>query len=56
MLPNAAALAPQLGTTSEGLLSVIATIGAINGLPEAAVAVILTIPIVFALKRVNRKA
>lgn len=57
MLPHAAALAPQLGTTPEGLFGVIATIGAVNGLPEAAVAVILTIPIVWAVRKTkNQKA
>jgi len=55
MLPNAEALAPNLGTTPEGLLSVIAGIGAMNGLPEAAVAVILTIPIVMAIRKLKNK-
>ncbi len=51
MLPNAEALAPNLGTTVEGLFAAIAYIGMINGLPEAALAVILCIPIIAAVKR-----
>jgi uncharacterized membrane protein len=53
--PYADALAPRLGTTSQGLLSTIALIGTINGLPEAVVAVILSIPIVMAVKRLQAK-
>ncbi len=49
MLPYADKLAPNLGTTPDGLFSAILTIGAINGLPEAAAAIILTIPIVIAV-------
>lgn len=55
MLPDAAAFAPQLGTTPEGLFTTITTIGAINGLPEAAVAVVLSIPIVWAVRKTRNK-
>ena len=55
MLPNAEALAKVLGTTAQGLFAAIAAIGAINGLPEAAVAVILTLPIVAALRKTRSR-
>jgi len=55
LLPYADALAPKLGTTSDGLLSAIAMIGTINGLPEAGVAILLSIPIVVAVKRLKIK-
>lgn len=53
--PYADALAPKLGTTPDGLLTTIVTIGAINGLPEAGVAILLSIPIVAAIKKLNNK-
>lgn len=55
MLPHAEALAPNLGTTAEGLFTAILIIGAINGLPEAAAAIIFTIPIVIAIQATARK-
>lgn len=39
-------------TTTETVGAVIATIGATNGLPEAALAIVVTIPIIMALKRI----
>lgn len=53
-LPEIGDVASALGTTPEMLGGVLATIGAINGLPEAAVAVVLCIPIVAALKKLNK--
>jgi len=54
-LPEADQMAAAFGTTPELLLGVIATIGAINGLPEAAVAVVLCIPIVYALSKLKNR-
>jgi uncharacterized membrane protein len=55
MLPNATALASSLMTTPDGLFTAIVSIGAINGLPEAAVSILLTIPVVVAIKATTRK-
>jgi len=50
-------LADAFGTTADGLAAAIASVGAINGLPEAAVAVVFCTPIVVALKKMyaNKK-
>lgn len=55
-LPEIGQLAEAFGATPDTLLAVIAGIGAINGLPEAAVAVLLCVPIVWALTRNKNKA
>ena len=50
-LPEIGELSAAFGTTPELLGGVLAGIGAINGLPEAVVAVVLSIPIVAALRK-----
>jgi uncharacterized membrane protein len=56
-LPEIEPLSAAFETTPEAFIGVLAGIGAINGLPEAAAAVILCIPIVWALlKYKNRGA
>jgi len=50
-LPEIDQMAQAFGTTPELLLGVLAGIGAMNGLPEAAVAVLLCVPIVWALQK-----
>jgi Predicted membrane protein len=54
-LPEAGQMAQAFGTTPELLLGVIAGIGAINGLPEAAVAVLLCVPVVWALQKLTNR-
>ncbi len=55
MMPHADALAGALGVTKPALFGTVAGIGAINGLPEAAVAVLLCVPIIYAVKKVKKK-
>jgi len=54
-LPEIDQMAQAFGTTPELLLGVVAGIGAMNGLPEAAVAMVLCIPIIWALQRLMKK-
>jgi len=54
-LPEIGDLSAAFGTTPELLAGVLAGIGAVNGLPEAAVAVLLCIPIAAALRKFNSK-
>lgn len=54
-LPEIDQLSNAFGATPNTLLAVIAGIGAVNGLPEAAVAVLLSIPIVWALTKYKNK-
>jgi uncharacterized membrane protein len=54
-LPEIESMAQAFGTTPELLLGVIAGIGAMNGLPEAAVAVLLCVPIVWALQKYAKR-
>lgn len=54
-MPEIGDLAAAFGTTPELFGGVLAGIGAINGLPEAAVAVVLCIPIVAALSKFNKR-
>ena len=54
-LPEIGELSAAFGTTPELLAGVLAGIGAVNGLPEAAVAVLLCIPIVAALRKLRQK-
>ncbi len=53
-LPEIVDLSAAFGTTPELFGGVLAGIGAINGVPEAVVAVILCIPIVMALNKFNK--
>lgn len=53
-LPEIGDLSAAFGTTPELFGGVLAGIGAINGVPEAVVAVILCIPIVMALNKFNK--
>lgn len=53
-LPEIGELSTAFGTTPELLGGVVAGIGAVNGLPEAAVAVLLSMPIVAALTAVKK--
>lgn len=55
MMPYADALAEALGVTKPALFGTIAGIGAINGLPEAAVAVLLCMPILYAVQKIKKK-
>jgi len=54
-LPEIDQMAAAFGATPETLLGVIAGIGAINGLPEAGVAVLLCIPIVYAVGKLQSR-
>lgn len=54
-LPEAGELSAVFGTDPELLAGVLAGIGALNGLPEAAVAVLLCIPIVAALRKLSQR-
>lgn len=54
-LPEIDKIATGFETTPDLLLGVLVGLGAINGLPEAAVAVILCIPIVWALTKYKNK-
>lgn len=54
-LPEIGELAAAFETTPELFGGVLAGIGAINGLPEAAVAVLLCIPIVAALQKIKKR-
>jgi uncharacterized membrane protein len=54
-LPEIDELAAAFGASSDTLFGVVAGIGAINGLPEAAVALLLSIPIVYAISKIKRK-
>ncbi len=54
-LPEIGKVAEFAGQTPDTLLAFIAGIGAINGLPEAAVAVLLCVPIIWALQRFRKK-
>ena len=54
-LPEIGQLAKAFGTTPQLLGGVLATIGAINGLPEAVVAVLLCVPIVWAIQKQKSK-
>ena len=54
-LPEIDQMAQAFGTTPQLLLSVVAGIGAMNGLPEAAVAVALCVPIVWALQKLGKR-
>ncbi len=54
-LPEIDKIAAGFETTPDLLLGVLAGLGAVNGLPEAAVAVILCIPIVWALTKSKNK-
>lgn len=54
-LPEVEQLSAAFGATPESFFGVLAGIGAINGLPEAAVAIILSIPIIYALSKIKRK-
>lgn len=53
-LPEIGEVTAVFGTTPELFGGVLAGIGAINGLPEAAVAMVLCIPIVAALNKLNK--
>lgn len=55
MLPHADALAGAFKITTPALFGFIAGIGAMNGLPEAAAAVLLCVPIILALQKVIKK-
>ncbi len=54
-LPKIGQMAQAFGTTPELLLGVVAGIGATNGLPEAAVAVVLCVPIIWALQKFAKR-
>ena len=54
-LPEIDVMAQAFSATPETLFAVLAGIGAINGLPEAAVAVLLCIPIVIAITKFKNK-
>ena len=54
-LPEVEQLSAAFGAAPETFFGVLAGIGAINGLPEAAVAIILSIPIIYALSKIKRK-
>jgi uncharacterized membrane protein len=54
-LPEIDTVAAGFETTPDLLLGVLAALGAINGLPEAAVAVLLCVPIVWALTKSKNK-
>jgi len=54
-LPELETLAAAFGATPETFGGVLVGIGAINGLPEAAVAVLLCVPIIWALSRSRNK-
>lgn len=54
-LPEVEEIAAAFGAAPDTLFGVIAGIGAINGLPEAAVAILLCIPIVYAISKIKRK-
>ena len=53
-LPEVDQMAQAFGTSPNLLLGVIAGIGALNGLPEAAAAVLLCVPIIWALQRLTK--
>ena len=54
-LPEIGQLAEAFGTTPQLLGGVLGTIGAINGLPEAVVAMLLCVPIVWAIQKQKSK-
>lgn len=54
ILLGADKVAEGFGMTVGAVIGTLATVGATNGLPEAAVAVIVTIPVVKALQRLNQ--
>jgi uncharacterized membrane protein len=54
-LPEIGQVAEAFGTTPYLLGGILCTIGAINGLPEAAVAVLLCVPIVWAIQKQKSK-
>ena len=54
-LPEIGQVAEAFGTTPSLLGGILCTIGAINGLPEAAVAVLLCVPIVWAIQKQKSK-
>lgn len=54
-LPQAAEISSIFGTTEAGLLGAISLIGAINGIPEAIVAVIIVAAVCMALRSVLNK-
>lgn len=54
-LPEIGQMAEAFGTTPDLLLGVIAGIGALNGLPEAAAAVLLCVPIIWALQKMRKR-
>lgn len=53
--PEVAEISAAFGASPDTLFGVLAGIGAINGLPEAAVAILLSIPIVYAVSKIKRK-
>ena len=53
--PEVNEISTAFGASPDTLFGVVATIGAIKGLPEAAVAVILCIPIVYAISKIKRR-
>ena len=53
--PEIAELSAAFAVAPEALFGTLAGIGAINGLPEAAVAILLSIPIVYAVSKIKRK-
>ena len=54
-LPEIEQLSAAFGATPDTFFGVLAGIGAVNGLPEAAVAILLCIPIVYALSKIKRR-
>ena len=54
-IPEIDQMAQAFGTSPNLLLGVIAGIGAVNGLPEAALAVVLCVPIIWALHRFTKR-
>ena len=54
-LPEIGEMAKAFSTSPDLLLGVIAGVGAMNGLPEAAAAVLLCVPIIWALQRFVRR-
>ncbi len=54
-LPEIEQLSAAFGATPDTFFGVLAGIGAVNGLPEAAVAILLCMPIVYALSKIKRR-
>ena len=53
--PEVSEISTFFGATPDTLFGIVAGIAAINGLPEAAVAVVLCIPIVYAISKIKRR-